>query len=53
MDSDGSNLRNLTNDPARDFSPSWSPDGRHIAFVSDRDGNEEIYVMELREVGNN
>ena len=23
----------------------WSPDGRRIAFRSDRDGNNEIYVM--------
>ena len=36
---------NLTNSPADDSSPSWSPDGRHIAFVSDRDGNREIYVV--------
>jgi serine/threonine protein kinase/Tol biopolymer transport system component len=25
--------------------PVWSPDGAHIAFISDRDGNPEIYVM--------
>jgi Tol biopolymer transport system component len=25
--------------------PAWSPDGRKLAFVSDRDGNAEIYVM--------
>ena len=45
---DGINLRNLTNHPAWDQSPSWSPDGRHIAFVSDRDGdyNSEIYVID-------
>ena len=27
-------------------SPSWSPDGSRLAFVSDRDGNSEIYVMD-------
>ena len=28
-----------------DVSPNWSPDGRSIAFASNRDGNYEIYVM--------
>ena len=28
-------------------SPSWSPDGRRLAFVSTRDGNAEIYVMNV------
>ena len=46
MGSDGSNPRRLTHHSAADFSPSWSPDGRHIAFVSRRDaGNRDIYVM--------
>lgn len=37
----------LTNSPAIDFEPDWSPDGARIAFATDRDGNEgqEIYVM--------
>ena len=38
-------IRRLTDHSAWDGDPSWSPDGRHIAFASDRDGREEIYVM--------
>jgi Tol biopolymer transport system component len=46
MDADGKNPRNLTNNPARDWYASWSPDGRMIAFISKRDGNYEVYVMD-------
>ena len=46
MDTDGRNPQNLTNNPANDRSPSWSPDGKRIAFQSERDGNSEIYVMD-------
>ena len=35
----------LTVHDAFDASPVWSPDGRRIAFDSDRDGNWEVYVM--------
>ena len=36
----------LTDNPASDTDPDWSPDGRHILFTSFRDaGNREIYVM--------
>lgn len=45
MSADGSGPVNLTNHTAEDDYASWSPDGSRIAFESDRDGNEEIYVM--------
>ena len=34
MDSDGSNPLRLTINPARDYDPSWSPDGNTIAYAS-------------------
>jgi hypothetical protein len=43
---DGCGLVQLTGDAADDLLPAWSPDGRSIAFVSTRDGNPEIYVMD-------
>ena len=46
MDTDGGNRRNLTKNASRDENPSWSPDGKRIAFDSYRDGNHEIYVMD-------
>ena len=47
QDTQGSFLRRLTRHPANDFDPVWSPDGTHIAFVSERDYNQEIYVMNV------
>ena len=46
MDSDGSNLVQLTDNDSYDGFPSWSPDGSKIAFYSDRDGDSDIYVMD-------
>ncbi len=42
---DGSDLTNLTNTPGNNFMADWSPDGERIVFVSQRDGNRELYVM--------
>jgi Tol biopolymer transport system component len=45
MNADSSNPVNLTNNPARDWMPTWSPDGSKIVFLTNRDGNWELYVM--------
>src|SRR3989442_10169060 len=42
---DGTGLTRLTNNPAVDDYPAWSPDGSRIAFTSTRDGHYNIYVM--------
>ena len=47
VDIDGTRVRELTHGNWRDFSPVWSPDGKKIAFLSDRDGTTQIHVMWL------
>jgi len=42
---DGSNLTNLTQHIGKNYDPIWSPDGKQIAFVTDRDGNSEVYLI--------
>ena len=42
MDPDGSNQKRLTD---HGLDPTWSPDGRRIAFASKRDGIFQIYAM--------
>src|SRR5438270_7182341 len=41
--------RRLTSGPKRDRSPRWSPDGRRIAFISERPGDKkpQLYVLPL------
>jgi TolB protein len=47
MAADGSEQRNVSQNPTSDYSPAWSPDGTTIAFASDRDGDpNEIYLMD-------
>ncbi len=47
VDIEGRRIRELTHGNWRDFSPAWSPDGKKIAFLSDRDGTTQIHVLWL------
>jgi dipeptidyl aminopeptidase/acylaminoacyl peptidase len=44
MDSNGLNIRRITNAPSLDVLPVWSPDGTRIAFLSDRFGTYRWWV---------
>ena len=48
VDADGSRVRELTRGSWRDSSPSWAPDSKRIAFMSDRDGTNQLHVMYRR-----
>lgn len=45
MNADGSGLKRLTNDAAHDGLPTWSPDGKSLAFVSNSGGAWAVWVM--------
>jgi Tol biopolymer transport system component len=41
----GTGWRQLTNHPAFDACPAWSPDGTRLAFCSDRGGSFQVFTM--------
>jgi eukaryotic-like serine/threonine-protein kinase len=43
---DGTDLRRITDDAPKDRAAKWSPDGRRIAFYSDRNGRYEIWSID-------
>jgi dipeptidyl aminopeptidase/acylaminoacyl peptidase len=45
VDTDGARVRELTRGGWRDSAPAWSPDAKRIAFLSDRDGTNQLHVM--------
>jgi dipeptidyl aminopeptidase/acylaminoacyl peptidase len=47
MDADGSNMRRLTNNPAGDNHPRWSPDGKSLLFVSTRKEGSQAWILPL------
>ena len=51
MNANGSGERRLTRIAALDGGKAWSPDGRKIAFVAQRDGNFDVYVLKLTGAG--
>jgi Tol biopolymer transport system component len=48
IDVDGSNRIRITNNPADDSVPDWSPNGDAIAFQSHRNGSWDIYTVNTR-----
>jgi oligopeptide transport system substrate-binding protein len=50
---DGAIANRLTDDPAVDANPAWSPDGTHVAFDTLRTGNWEIYLLDIHSPADN
>ncbi|MCX8043087.1 MAG: Tol-Pal system beta propeller repeat protein TolB [Desulfobacterota bacterium] len=46
-DYDGGNAKQLTNYGSLCLNPAWAPDGKRIAFTSYKDGNPNLYIMDL------
>ena len=45
IDSNGENIRNITNNEAYDGTPSWCPDGSQLVITTERNGNPEVYTI--------
>lgn len=47
VSTDGGEPRQMTAGEAKDSAPRWSPDGRVLAFVSDRSGVPQVYLLSM------
>jgi hypothetical protein len=47
VDLENGTISTLVQDRARDVEPTWSPDGSHLLFRSDRDGISNLYALRL------
>jgi Tol biopolymer transport system component len=46
---DGRTIHRITDHPAEDGLPIWSPDGRHLAFLSDRGGAAALWTVSIKD----
>ena len=46
---DGQAAHRITDHPADDFRPLWSPDGSHLAFLSNRNGSTALWTVAIRD----
>jgi Tol biopolymer transport system component len=51
VDLDGGTPVQVTDHPSLSVSPAWLPDGRHLLFISDRDGPRDIYAVRVDGAG--
>ncbi|RZT91281.1 tricorn protease [Ancylomarina subtilis] len=47
VDAKGGEAIRLTSNPAYDYNAIWSPDGKQLAFASERNGNFDIFLMSI------
>ena len=47
LDSDSGNRMRVTFDPGNELRPVWSPDGRRLAYASNRAGGYDIFIKDI------